>query len=899
MAPPTKTAAAPKEVKLTTKDTNTLKTLSKLFDERKYKKAIKQADAFLKIHPTNVDALCFRTLTLYGLNLKEEAHAAGKQVVRDNMSSFTAWHTLGFLHRNDKNFPEALKCFRTAHRNNKESVQILKDMSLIQIFQRDYPGLLDSYKTLLHLQPGYKGHWIGLITTYHLMGSHSQAIFILDEFINVLDQENEGIRRSELILYKVQLLDESNELDKALSLLKSDAKFIVDKLWAKNKTGEIYIKKNMLKEAEKVFTDLIKLNPDNMNYHKKFWESKGIKSIETITKEQIEILKPIYAEWGELNPKSFVIQKIPLNFLPSDSEGFLIRLAKFSRHFLVKGIPSLFNNLKSLYNGGDDKKSKVIEKFFEETLQSLIEKGTLVGSDQQESPSTLLWCRYFLAQHYDRVGKIKESFEQIDKAIEHTPTNVDNYIVRAKLLKHNGDLVGAAQQYEHARQLDLADRYLNTKSALYALRADERDNASKIFKTVIDPNDSTMFNISEYQCMWYENELGQSYYRTGDNAMSLKALHLVDKAFTEFIEDQFDFFNHMQKKLTLRAYVDFLRWEDQVYKNKPFLDAAKLLVKVYLTLLKKPYVKPVETTQSSAGVATAAETASAPPTTTEPTATTTPVVKENEKKQNNKQNNKQTPPPPPKKDDDDEVEVDEKNKVDEDPLGEKLATVPNLLEQANKFLKTMLKFNPDSVDAHLLACQCYLEKRKYLLIIQSLLKVKQVVPNHPLIFKNVVAMYRQVEQQADTTDASVKKILEDEKANLFDGATSLLQFVEQYAAKHKDSHAHQFIAGEQLYHLTKDSAKALDLIVNSVSSSATASWDNCRENLVHLKSVFCDIGKIDQSFADNLIQQYTEKCKIRFPLANYFQPPKSIEQSTEESTTTTTTTTTTTNGTSN
>jgi N-alpha-acetyltransferase 15/16, NatA auxiliary subunit len=69
------------------------------------------------------------------------------------------------------------------------------------------------------------------------------------------------------------------------------------------------------------------------------------------------------------------------------------------------------------------------------------------------------------------IGEQKRALELIDKAIEHTPTLEDLYFIKAKFAKHVGDLVTAHRLVDKARSIDIADRYMNTKAAVYALRA--------------------------------------------------------------------------------------------------------------------------------------------------------------------------------------------------------------------------------------------------------------------------------------------------------------------------------------------------------------------------------------------------------------------------------------------
>eukprot|EP01133_Synstelium_polycarpum_P019469 gene19469-23316_t len=783
MAPPKREAAAPKEEKeLSAKDQRELRNISKLFDDKKYKKALKDADQFLKHHPNNVDVQCFRSLIVYNLGRKEEAHTNAKNVLRYNMSSFTAWHTLGFLHRSDKNYGEALKCFRNAHKHNKDSVQILKDLSIIQVYQRDLVGLKETYSTLLSMQSQYKGHWIGLIVTNHLLGAFHAAVKILDNFMVVLDDKDATpMRFTELIMYKGMLLEEAGEYDAVLSLLRNHEHKLLDKTAVKMQMGECLLKKREFSAAEAIFRGLLRGNSENVHYHRKLWEARGLPSLDAPrTPEQNAALTALYQELAAIHPSSQMVQKLPLIFL--EGSEFRSAVVAFSRHFLRKGIPSLFGNLKSLYN--QPAKVAIIEQVFTAHITSLEAEGTLHNHAEQESPSTTLWCRYFLAQHFDRVGNHDAAMAQVDAAIKHTPTSVDIYVIKAKLLKHAGDLRTASSEYERARKLDLADRYLNTRSAKYALANDEREKAEEIFTHVIDKSDTVMFNISEFQCMWYETALGQSFMRTGDYNKALKTLYLVEKHFNEFIDDQFDFHHHIQKKLTMRAYVSFMRWEDSVFKNKPFQDAAKLIIKIYLILLKKPFVVP--TTQQA------------------------PLVMEPKKKAA-------------------AAEGDTPKEKDEDPNGDKLATVADVLVPATKFLKSLLKYTPESTDALLLSCAIYLEKRKYLML---------------CILKE-----------------PVKLAVENERETLL-GSSTLVQFNDNFVNANKQSIAHKFVAAESLLMVdsvaNKDQALALMLDV-----TGEGSWTTCQDNL----------SRVVDLFGADIAQRFKDQCAIRFPHANCFQAP--------------------------
>lgn len=62
----------------------------------------------------------------------------------------------------------------------------------------------------------------------------------------------------------------------------------------------------------------------------------------------------------------------------------------------------------------------------------------------------------------------------------------------------------------------------------------------------------------------------------------------VVKHFDDFHEDQFDFHSYCIRKVTLRAYVDVLRFEDKINGHEFYLKAAEGIIKVYLFLFDNP-----------------------------------------------------------------------------------------------------------------------------------------------------------------------------------------------------------------------------------------------------------------------------------------------------------------------
>ena len=118
---------------------------------------------------------------------------------------------------------------------------------------------------------------------------------------------------------------------------------------------------------------------------------------------------------------------------------FKVEIDKDMQAALRKGVPSLFVNLKKLYD--DPKKEIVIEKLVEEYLQNLKMYNTFTKSssddDEIEQPTAYLWTLYLLAQHYDNKRDTIKALKLIDEAIEHTPTLVELYMTKGRIFKVN------------------------------------------------------------------------------------------------------------------------------------------------------------------------------------------------------------------------------------------------------------------------------------------------------------------------------------------------------------------------------------------------------------------------------------------------------------------------------
>lgn len=114
-------------------------------------------------------------LTLNCLGRKEEAYDHVRRGLRNDLQSHVCWHVYGLLQRSDKKYDEAIKCYRNALKWDKDNIQILRDLSLLQIQMRDLEGykvgyfkvIIIAYTTDLFIDAGsiisYRTHAINYL----------------------------------------------------------------------------------------------------------------------------------------------------------------------------------------------------------------------------------------------------------------------------------------------------------------------------------------------------------------------------------------------------------------------------------------------------------------------------------------------------------------------------------------------------------------------------------------------------------------------------------------------------------------------------------------------------------------------------------------------------------------
>ncbi|XP_071489003.1 N-alpha-acetyltransferase 15, NatA auxiliary subunit-like [Diadema antillarum] len=835
---------------LPSKENTLFKRILKCYEQKQYKNGLKFAKQILSNakYAEHGETLSMKGLILNCLGKKEEALELVKRGLRNDLRSHVCWHVFGLIQRADRKYDEAIKAYRNALKWDKDNLQILRDLSLLQIQMRDLEGYKDTRYQLLHLRPAQRASWIGYAMAFHLLKDYRMSLNVLEEFRKTQQVKSYDYEHSEFLLYMNQVMREADMHEAALEHLNKYQQQICDQVCLQETKADLLLKLKRRDEARLIFEGLLDRNPENWAYY------EGMERC-VLPETEGERLA-IYTRCAHKYPRASAPKRLPLNFVTGDSFDQI--LDEYLRKMLRKGVPPAFTSLRGLYK--DPAKVAAIERIvlgYRDCLDSIgrFSKDDPMDVDR-EPPTVLLWTLYFLSQHYDHLGNQVQALEFINRAIEHTPTLIELFVARAKIYKHARDIHKAVECLDEAQSLDTADRYINYKCAKYMLRANMVKPAEEMCAKFTREGVAAMDNLNEMQCMWFQTECALSYQRQGMYGEALKKCHEVDRHFTEIIEDQFDFHSYCMRKMTLRAYLGLLRLEDVLRSHRFYFRCAKMAIEVYIRLHDKPL------TDSDA--ADDIDTANLTP--------------KELKKLRSKQRRAQKKAQQQKQEEETKKAAEGKhgggkNKHDPDLDGpkeeelvpDKLARVEDPLEQAIYFLKPLQTLARDRVDTHLMAFEIYYRKDKLLLMLQSIKRAQAVDASNPKLHECIVRFCLKVNDRKEQQPEVVQTVLNQE-VKLLLGDQDIRQYNRSFIDSHPDSQQHRVSGALGLFFLEPS-------LKDEAISIATHLGDNFVDRNIQTCTRVLELLQSDFK-SESMATEYQARCHDLYPYATPFLPPK-------------------------
>jgi peptide alpha-N-acetyltransferase len=719
-------------------------------------------------------------------------------------------------------YAEAAKCYLNALRCDPDNSQILQDLALLQVQLRDAPGFVATRTRLLHLKPAARANWIALAVAHHLAGHREVAASVLAQYSSISPDNvplSERYEHSELLLYRAMLLEEDNQPAWALAHLEAAGEEkLVDKQGAAEARGRLQLALGQLPAAEATYRGLLALNPDTHEYHDGLRAALGLGGdVAALPDAGVARLADEYAALSVTHPRSSAVRRLPLDFLRGDA--FEAAAAAYIRPFLRKGVPALFSDLSPLYGpAGDSAKAASLGRVIAAADAALDSRGAFPGAaDGSEQPSTRCWSLLLLAQHHARTGALPAALAAIDAAIEHTPTVIDLYTAKARIMAQAGDVAGAASLADEARRMDLADRYLNSIAVQALLAADRLADAEATAALFAKPSAGAAggeppppgaTNLTDMQCQWYALGVADCHARARRWGPALKRYAQIRKHFEDFQEDQFDFHAYCIRKMTLRAYVRMLRLVDNLPGHAFFRAAAAGAIRAYLALA------------DAAAAKAAAEAAGGPGAGMTPEEAALAAMPPNERKKARAKARKaeaaaaaaataaaggsSTAGSGAAGDGDDDAAAKKpaaaaaaaapSAKADPDPDGAALAGTADPLGEATRWVASLTQHASGELDTHLLAAEVYCRKGRLLLALRSVLRARALAaaPGAPPAAAHAahavtVRFLRDAAAAAASGDAAVlpppvAAVLREGAAEVLAGAASAAAFNDAFLA---------------------------------------------------------------------------------------------------------------------
>jgi len=366
------------------------------------------------------------------------------------------------------------------------------------------------------------------------------------------------------------------------------------------------------------------------------------------------------------------------------------------------------------------------------------------------------------------------------------------------------------------------------------------------------------------QCMWYENTIADSYHRQKELGRALRKWHAVDEHFETIFEDQFDFHNYCLRKMTLRAYIDMLRWQDNVRGHRFYFRAAQHLVKTYLSIPDNPALADKSKALSDANL------------TEEERKALKKELRDAKKKEFREKEAAEKPDPNNEKLGN---QIDGK-KGDDDPDGVKLLQTKDPLGDANKFLKNLQLYRPDEIATQLLAIQVYTRKKRYLLVFRALKKALTINRHNPQANLDLITTLHSLKNL--TLDPIVKQVIDLEcKEEVLGANQPLAALVDNFLKEHSYSLPHRFAAAK-CYLVLEGKEKLSNATKQKVLQLCNSKLSDLKIQPLHQECR--PVYEFLLTFDKDAASEFKSQCAQFFPLTPFFNDSKESKYSSSEST---------------
>ena len=500
------------------------------------------------------------------------------------MKNSKVWQFYALFHKEQKNYAQAVKCYNFACKYDPDNLTIIKDLSNLLLFLGRYEDFSKYSLQCVTTKSSLSVNWVQYSLAEYFLGNYENALNLIESVIKNFEDTMKKQELHEVILFKSNILFKLNKFDESIETLEKEiGKNCVDRITYYEKIIKCCLKNKNVEKGVEYCKLALKINPENVFTYLNYFNLKvpevNLTKYEDLftLEENSEQRKKIYEILTkEIEPnlnKVKITEKLKLGLTSGDEFKVL-----FSQYFLKSiknNLPSFFNNIKFIYQYSQQKsKIPIIQEIITSNISEIESKHSLSKDilDLNKDNNSLniepvfIWVYYFASQHYDIVGESEKAIEYINKAIKSTPTVVEFFMVKSKILKHNLLYEEASLAMGKAKDLDLSDRYLNAKHAKSIVRKGDVDASADVMMEFVK-NPLFEENMLRYQCLWFKVETGCAYLKQGKLLMAHRMFKGILDNFKEMNEDQNDFYNYSLRRYMLSDFYNLIINMKKMYKN--------------------------------------------------------------------------------------------------------------------------------------------------------------------------------------------------------------------------------------------------------------------------------------------------------------------------------------------
>ena len=212
---------------------------------------------------------------------------------------------------------------------------------------------------------------------------------------------------------------------------------------------------NNLEKAKEISLTLLERNAENINYYFFYLQANGhnYKDFDELLrisdeKLSVEILHIFQSLKDKV--KSRILNKLEIAI----SKGDTFR-DYFHKHLMTNTrqcVPSVFFSIKFIYRY-QKYKITIITEVLNQYLDKIEKKEIIIHPTTTETLDlsflpNMDFIRYYAAQHFDYLRDLEKALSLINLAIDQTPSFVEFYMVKSKILKHAFMLSESAVAYD-------------------------------------------------------------------------------------------------------------------------------------------------------------------------------------------------------------------------------------------------------------------------------------------------------------------------------------------------------------------------------------------------------------------------------------------------------------------